>query len=78
MFIERYRLLNALSNLYGNVKYYRYHVIMRPFIDAFGAISHFCMDNIRQRKRLPEKVVQRDMGSNLLNAIIILTESLKA
>jgi len=32
-------------------------IIMKMFIDAFGAIGHICMDNIRQGKRLPEKVV---------------------
>jgi hypothetical protein len=38
-------------------KPYRYRVITKTFIDAFGAMSHFCMGNIRQTKRLPEKVV---------------------
>jgi hypothetical protein len=27
------------------------------FIDAFGAMGHFCVNNIRQAKRLPEKIV---------------------
>lgn len=57
MFFERYRLLNALSNLYGIVKCHHYRVIMKMFIDAFVAMGHFCVDNIRQGKRLPEKVV---------------------
>jgi hypothetical protein len=26
-------------------------------LDVYGIISHFCMDNIRQTKRLPEKIV---------------------
>jgi hypothetical protein len=32
-------------------------IIMKMFVDAFGAMGHFCVDNIRQRKRLPEKMV---------------------
>jgi len=35
----------------------RYRVISKMFIDAFGAMGHFCINNIRQEKRLPEKVV---------------------
>jgi hypothetical protein len=38
-------------------KCHRYRVIMKMFIDAFGAMGHFCMNNIRQGKRLPEKIV---------------------
>jgi len=38
-------------------KCHRYQVISKMFIDAFGAMGHFCMNNIRQRKRLPGKVV---------------------
>jgi len=38
-------------------KHLRYRVIAKMFIDAFGAMGHFCMDNIRQVKRLPDKIV---------------------
>jgi hypothetical protein len=43
--------------LYGKVKCQRYRVISKTFIDAFGAMGHFCMNNIRQEKRLLEKIV---------------------
>ena len=35
----------------------RYRVVLRDFVAAFEAIGYFLADNIRQRKRLPEKVV---------------------
>jgi len=35
----------------------RYRVVLRDFIAAFEAMGYFLADNIRQVKRLPEKVV---------------------
>ena len=42
---------------YSNSNYYYYYIIMKMFVDAFGAMGHVCMDNIRQVKRQPEKIV---------------------
>jgi hypothetical protein len=40
------------NNLYNNHRLEKVKIC-----DAFGAMGHFCMDNIRQGKRLPDKIV---------------------